>query len=66
MIEDLDVHQGQGLLDAPGNVLVGFRRLRYSARMDVGHDDLGGVVLQGFFDHLPWVDRGAVDGAAEE
>jgi hypothetical protein len=67
VIEDSNVDEGEGLLEAAGYGFVGVGGFGDpAARVVVREDDRGGVVLEGLFDDLAGMYGGAVDGAAEE
>jgi len=61
-----DVDELQGVLQPPGDDLVGGRGLGDAAGVRVGEDDGGGIAAQGLLDHFARMDRGAVDGAVEQ
>ena len=65
MIQEANVDEAQGLLQALSDELVGLRRLYDSARVRVGEDDGGGVLFERFLHDFAWVNRCAVDGALE-
>ena len=66
VIENTNIHQGQGLLEALGDAQIGLAGLGDPGGMVVGEDDGGGAEFEGASYHLPWVDAGAVEGAIEE
>lgn len=66
VVEDSDVQEAQGLLQAPSDFAVGFAGLRIPARMVVEEDDGDGVEVQGTLCYDSRVDIAPVDGAAEE
>jgi len=61
-----DVHQGQGVDQAPCKADIRPARLGNSRRVVVRQDDGRGIVVQGTDDHLARVDTGAIDGAAKQ
>ena len=58
VVEDFDVDQRKRLFDAVSDVFVGLRGLGHSEGVDVGQDDFGGVVFEGFLafrrSEQPW------------
>jgi len=66
VIEDSNIDEGEGLLDALGDHFVCLGRFGDSARVVVGQDDGGGVMFESFLEDFAGVYGGAVDGAAEE
>lgn len=66
VVEDSDVQQTQGLLQALRDFAVGFAGLRIPARVVVEEDDGDGVEVQGTLCYDSRVDIAPVDGAAEE
>lgn len=66
VVEDSDVQEAQGLLQALSDFAVGFAGLRIPARMVVEEDDGDGVEVQGTLCYDSRVDIAPVDGAAEE
>jgi hypothetical protein len=66
MIENPDVDKFQCSLELLGDVEVGLWRFRNPWGMVVRKDHRGGVVFEGFLENLTWIDRRAVDCAAEE
>lgn len=65
MIQRADIHQRQGLLQALCEHLVSLAWLWISAWMVVREDHCRSIQAQRFLDHLAWVHRRTVDGAAE-
>jgi hypothetical protein len=63
---DFDVDQRKRLFDAVSDVFVGLGGLGPSGGVDVGQDDFGGVVFEGFLDDFAGMDGGAVDGSSKE
>jgi hypothetical protein len=66
VIEHFDFHEIEDSLELLGDVEIGLARLGNTAGVIVSEDDGGGVVFEGFFEDLAWIDRCAVDGAAKE
>lgn len=66
VVEDSDVQEAQGLLQALSDFAVSFAGLRIPARMVVEEDDGDGVELQGALGDDSAVDFAGVGGAGEE
>src|SRR5580658_7322445 len=66
VIQQLDVHQGERLLDALGNELIRLARFRDARGMVVSHDDRGRIALQRQLDDLARMHARTVDRAAEQ
>lgn len=66
VVEDADVQKRQRLLQAFGDLAVGFAGLRVAARVIVKQDDCGSAELKSALCHDSRVDIAPVDGAAEE
>src|SRR5574337_1148228 len=65
VIENLHIHQGEGLLEGTGQKFVGAAGLRHTGGMVVGEDHGRRVVLEREFDYFARVDAGLGQGAAE-
>lgn len=66
MVEHADVHQGQGILESPGEGPVGVTRLAHAGRVVVGEDHRRRVSCQRPLDHFAGMDAGPVNGAPEQ
>ncbi|QNM62454.1 hypothetical protein XHV734_3731 [Xanthomonas hortorum pv. vitians] len=66
VVEDSDVQEAQGLLQALRDFAVGFAGLRIAARVIVKQDDCSSAKLEGTLDDDSAVDFAAVDCAVEE
>src|SRR5690606_30978910 len=66
VVEQADVDQGQGLLQARGHGAVGGAGLGAAAGVVVADDHRRGVARQGAAHHFARMHLGAVDGAAEQ
>ncbi len=66
MIEQADVDQRQGLLDAVGDELVRVAGFGDPGGVIVRDDDGGTVPLEGALDHLARMHAGPVNGAAKQ
>ena len=58
MIENVNIHEGQGSLQGLRQHLVGSGWLGYAARMIVSKDQRGGIVTKGGLDDFAGVDAG--------
>ena len=56
MVEQLDIDQGEGILELPGQQLVGAARLRDAGGVIVGEDHRGGVGRERGLHHLTRID----------
>lgn len=66
MVQDPDIHQGQGIRKAPRQAPVRVRGFRHAGGVVVGEDQRRRVVLECGAHHFPRRHAGAVDGAAEQ
>src|ERR1700751_1841363 len=66
VIEHADVDQRQRLFQPSRDELVRLARLEHARGVVVREDHRGGVVSERLAQHLPWMDAGAIDGAAEQ
>lgn len=66
VVQHPDVEKAQSLLQALGDLAVGFTWLRIAARVVVEKDDRRSVQIQGALGDHPRVHLAAVDGAEEE
>jgi hypothetical protein len=66
VVEQADVEQGQGILQAPRDGLVRQAGLIHSGRVIVCGDQGRSAVTQCLFRHYAWVHRCAVYGAVEQ
>ena len=66
MIEHPHVDEGERLLEPARDEFVRSARLGQPRRMVVVEDDRCRVALEDGFDDLPRMDRGSIDGSAEE
>lgn len=66
VVEDSDVQEAQGLLQARCDFAVGFAGLRVAARVIVKQDDCGGAELESALSNDSRVDIAPVDGPGEQ
>ena len=66
MVEQSHIDQRQGLLEGLGKDPVRLAGFRVTAWVIVHCDDGPAVEYQGPLDYFPWVDAGAVQGAAKQ
>ncbi len=66
VVQHPDLHQGQGVLQAPCEYLIRPTGLSHAGRVVVGEDHGSCVEEEGRLDHLPGMDGTAVDGAPEQ
>jgi hypothetical protein len=66
VIEQPDIDQLEGRLQAPGDAFVGLAGFGNAGRMIVGKDNSGGIDRQRLLYNLARIDTGAVDRAAKQ
>ena len=64
MVEQSHIDQRQGLLEGLGKDPVRLAGFRVTAWVIVNRDNRCTAKQYGPFDHFPWVDAGAIEGAA--
>ena len=64
MVQQPNIHQRQGFAQALRDAAVCITGLTDSGGVIVGQNQGSRIVLQGPFDHFPWMDTGSVNGAA--